>query len=99
MSVLTGIAPDALLDLSPSLWDAMVEASNARWGNAEELAAQQVEGIHALYVATLAAAGAKQLPDPYQVPRPWEEPQKKQKPRQVSFTEFAGMYGTHGGKR
>ena len=92
MSVLTGIAPQSILDLDPAMYDAMVEAVGERWSVQDELMATQVELSHATYTAVLATGGVKRLPDVLRVPRPGDEV-KDEKPRQISASEFLMLHG------
>jgi hypothetical protein len=49
---------------------ALVRKLSGGWSDDRELAAAQVEILHAIYRATLAAGGMKQLPPPLRIPRP-----------------------------
>lgn len=93
MSVLTGIAPQAILDLDPVMYDAMVEALGGRWSVGDEFAASALEIQHAIYVSGLAQGGVKNLPEPLKIPRPGEI---EKKPRILSVREFASLHGTGG---
>jgi len=103
VSVATGIAPTALLELDWRWLEAVEQAAVERlrvraWGPLEAMLADLLELTHASYVAYLAThlkKGAR-LPSPIKVPRPnadgeWPQPQDA-KPAPLSPAAFAAAF-------
>jgi hypothetical protein len=60
----------------------------SRWSRQDELLAQVVDMLNALYVLTARAHGAKNVGKPHRVPRPGDDEAKQ---RVMSPREFAMM--------
>jgi hypothetical protein len=68
-------------------------ATGQFWSDELELAAAQVETLHALALIVLRVAGAKHVPKPLRVPRPGD-PSKRRAGRAVSLRELAANPST-----
>lgn len=101
MSVLTGIAPQTLLALDGEWFAALDEALEERWSHATELAAQQVELLHALLLTYLRQHSKRgtRLPAPLVVPRPGrgasaDAAPAVERPPRISIVELAALTRT-----
>lgn len=86
----TGLPP-SVFDDDPSLFDALEAAAvrdRGRWTRQDEFLASILEMLHALYLLTARAHGAKNVGQPLRIPRPGDEDKKA---KQISPKEFAAM--------
>lgn len=90
--MLTGVSPSELLDMEATMFEALSEAAVSdatRWGQDTELLASLLELLHAHYLLTARANGAKQTGKPMRVPRPGDEAKKKNDAMTpASFAQF-----------
>lgn len=94
MAVLTGIAPQALVELDAPMFDALVSECDDRWPIEVELAALQLETTHALFRAFVYAHSPKRrgVIEPLTVPRPQSALDELPKLTPVvSIGEFAAL--------
>ncbi len=83
-----GVPPDSITD-DPEMFDALEDAvirHETRWSQSDELLASILELLHALYLLTAKANGAKNVGKPLHVPRPHE---KDLRPKAMTPREFA----------
>lgn len=100
MAVLTGIAPQALVELDAPMFDAVVSEADERWPIEVELAALQLETTHALFRAFVYANSpkGKGMIEPLVVPRPQAALDELPKVTPVvSIGEFAALTTPHEG--
>lgn len=98
MSVQTGIAPQALLDLDGEMFEAIVAAADERWPIELELQAVSVELLHAQLLAFLRVHGKQgtRLPEPLTIERPERERQHEPAPERgarMSVGELSRLPG------
>ena len=90
--MLTGVSPSEILDMDMTMFTALSEAAVSdamRWNQDTELLASQLELLHAHYLLTARANGAKQTGKPMRVPRPGDN--KSDKPEPVTPAAFANF--------
>lgn len=88
--MLTGVPPSEILDMDMTMFTALSEAAvdgATRWNQDTELLASLLEMLHAHYLLTARANGAKQTGKPMRVPRPGDRADNKPEP--VSPAAFA----------
>lgn len=86
---MTGIPPAVLLEEDPDMFEALEAAAvrrETRWTTGNELSATTAELLHALYLLTARAGGAKNVGKAMRIPRPGDTPIT---PRTISPRDFA----------
>ena len=89
--MLTGVPPSEILDMDITMFNALSEAAVSdatRWSQDTELLASLLELVHAHYLLTAKANGAKQTGKPLRVTRPGEQPEKTEAMTPASFATF-----------
>lgn len=92
-----GVPPTTIID-DAEMFDALEDAAvrqATRWTNSDELLASILEMLHAIYLLTAKANGAKNVGTPLKVKRPH---QKVVKPTAISPREFAQQTRSNRGK-
>lgn len=85
------MSPNEIMDLDVTMFNALSEAAVSdatRWSQNTELMASILELLHAHYLLTAKANGAKQTGKPLRVPRPGDKPQESQAMTPASFATF-----------
>jgi hypothetical protein len=90
--MITGLAPTELLGGGRNYFDALLAEAQERrrigW-EVPEMLATLIEVQFASYRALLALGGAKTVPDPLKIPRPWQEKKRER----VSWRELQAFLG------
>lgn len=89
--MLTGVPPSEIVELDVTMFNALSEAAVSdatRWNQDTELLASLLELLHAHYLLTAKANGAKQTGQPLRVPRPGDKSQEKSAMSPASFANF-----------
>lgn len=94
VAALTGISPDALLELDGPTWRELVRAVDARWTHVDEMLAFHAELLWELIRITIASNGQRP-PAQLRLPRPHDE---QPKPRRKSTASEVAAFARAQGK-